>query len=267
MVARHGEIIDGELWLRCPDCGDSSTHPNKAHFSINTRTGKYHCFRCGTGGTVPPRYFFRILGLVDVEDVVGPIFEEEEVIDPLPGAGSGRSSCLERYHLVTVQDEAPHKLVWDAFEMRNAKTGENSGWMLRRPKKSMATGHRGYGWVGEDTPRSTILDPLKVVEGPYDVVSDRHICVYGFISNASLRGLRGHYVKLIPDGDVWSNPDLRRRFAITLKQGFFQVSMPTIMKVSMIPDDRDPDEMPEDKMLHFDRRELPKLMRKLNRRL
>lgn len=40
-----GEFSGDEVSMRCPGCDDE-----KGHFSVNTRLGLYHCFKCGISG-------------------------------------------------------------------------------------------------------------------------------------------------------------------------------------------------------------------------
>ena len=60
MTQKAGTYVDGELWLRCPYCGDSDRNRWKAHFSINGE-GLYHCLRCKASGKLPTRERIAIL--------------------------------------------------------------------------------------------------------------------------------------------------------------------------------------------------------------
>ena len=120
MTALVGTYRDGELWLRCPHCGDSDKHKDKANYFING-AGLYHCMRCGIGGKLKLREQIKLLtehglefGVVPSKKMQGQpwdaVFE-----DLMPGPGSTRESSLQRFHLMTPS------AFFDVFLIRNSK--------------------------------------------------------------------------------------------------------------------------------------------------
>lgn len=157
MTAKVGTINNNELWLRCPECGDSQNDPSKAHFSINLISGLYFCLRCKASGKLGPRQFLSVLSYIGEEELFElpdvQTGQVEELPLVLPGAGSPRYSTLKRGHVDVVVDGGGIK-TWDAFQMRDLKDGGLTGLLLRRPGRSVVIGDRGYGWVGDALPQS-----------------------------------------------------------------------------------------------------------------
>lgn len=234
MTGRHGKEEHGELWIRCPFCGDSPNDLTKAHFSVNLKTGAYHCHRCKVGGFLSTKR--RMALAMHSESTLS----EQRLIDYdqlIPGAGSSRRSLLPRFHFRKGEE------VWDAFEMRNPKSGEVAGIHLRRPGASHTMGN-GVAWATRLL--SSEDQPLRLVEGPYDVLYPEDLCCFGLPSTKILRALMGHYVILCPDGDVWENEDLKRQILKLL----WGRSRCNIIGIEYIKDGKDPDEVPvEDREL------------------
>lgn len=243
---------NGELWLRCPFCGDSPHHLNRCHFSINLRTGLYHCYRCRTSGKLLTSQLIVLIMQMGVDQVFSEFDLEDETIyeEELPqltvGPAVSRFSALKRYHY---RDPAKSNLLYDAFEIRDPLDEQITGVYLRRSdkKESKICGGGGFGWVGKGFPTSSPNHPLRVVEGPYDVLTDRDICTFGMVTQG-VRDLHGHSVVLTPDGDVWIQPELFQSF---LKQVYNLIHSrrlgPYLVGLEIIPDGKDPDEVPVSK--------------------
>lgn len=202
-MARNGQVLQNELYIRCPNCGDTKNSRTRAHFSVNLITGKAFCFRCGYGVVLSNN---QLLELASHEKVQITGLEEASLTPSWPelseGASTTRRSALERFHAIY------DKKFWDAFESRDIY-GHFQGLVLRRPHgQSKAFGEVHFGFVGEDFPSSDEDDPLYLNEGPYDVTDERDLCVFGLIRQQHLQHLSGHSVILVPDGDVWQKPHL-----------------------------------------------------------
>lgn len=215
MTALAGTYKDGELWLRCPYCGDSEKHKDKAHFSVNG-AGLYHCMRCGIGGKLKLRKQIQLLTKYGLEYGVVPskkmrgvpwdkIFE-----DLMPGPGSTRESNLQRFHLMTPS------AFFDVFLIRDVK-GLGRGLQLVnvQTNKKKILGKKGLGYRDPLVPYYDL--PIRIVEGPYDVLSRGDVCTFGLPSYNLLRGLKGISVVLCPDGDVWNRPQLIYALKETVK--------------------------------------------------
>lgn len=249
MTGRPGERRGNELWLRCPYCGDSQKDKNHAHYSVNTE-GKFHCLRCGVGGHLSLRDLLTYV-YADHRDFVAEVTHEidwEDMLDEiLPGAAYSRASALDRFHIDTLNQH------YDVFLSRDTE-GDIVGLALfdLTRKRRMVLGTKLFGWAGTAL-TSSVTTPLRLVEGPYDVMGTQDVCTYGLPSRNQLRRLQGHYVILCPDGDVW--PDATKRRAILR---LLDVTGPTILGIERLPDDKDPDEVPYKDRKFIPTKEVPK---------
>lgn len=229
-----------QIILRCPYCGDSED-PQSGHLSIDPVTGMYHCFRCKAGGKLPVRILFSLLQAQNMEvylatDIDGEDGEEKEEKGLIyyPGAGTIRPSLLPRFHTAEGHD---------AFESFDS-LGNLVGVQVRKPGKQHYTvGKTLFAWADPRGLVSTVDDPLTLVEGPYDVVDERDVAVFGVIHKKALKRLAGHYVILKPDGDVYQKPDLRRGFIAMLKAR--SELRATIVGIDVLLSGKDPDEADE----------------------
>lgn len=238
MTQLTNKIIDGNLWLRCPFCGDSKHNQRKAHFSIRLIDGAYFCHRCGEGGFYKPHEFLTMTGMdlmtsTPVLAKTATSFYEEIIQHRQPGPGSPRKSKLSRWHF-----NVPGKGLVDVFESRTLK-GSLSGVHLRPTweKKHRTYGNRLFGFAKEKlfTPY-----PVRIVEGPYDVVTESDVCLFGLPSRKQVKALGGFKVILCPDGDVWESENLLSRFC----RRFHPIYGVIVVGVEKLPKDKDPDEVP-----------------------
>lgn len=238
MTQKKGTYVDGELWLRCPFCGDSERNRWKAHFSINGE-GLYYCLRCKASGRLPIRERVRILSKYGVDYGIHADNKTERWEDTwdklLPGPGTTRNSCLRRFHLLTT------KGFYDVFSIRT-RDSRIVGIQLvntrTRRKRIRGQVRRGLGFVRlESSPE----EPLIIVEGPYDVVEDNYVCTFGIPSYSQLKELRGHFIMLYPDGDVWYDRrqifNLQRSVAKAVTQGLFMIGALKIPNRNQDPED------------------------------
>ena len=259
-MPKTGTQERGELWIRCPYCGDSKRSPDKAHFSVNLRTGVYHCHRCKAAGRLNTKQLLN-LGLIGFEVGLG---ELDQRMDPsaaefpelIPGPATPRASELPRQRLLATGGD------WDAFEMFDPRTLELTGIYFRRGKESRIVGDKTYSWPG--APGALFSDgdrPIRLVEGPWDVLEDRDVSVFGLISKTALADLYGHQVVLCPDGDVWKDMRLFKQLLRTIDWGLRFSKSCYIQGVEWIADGKDPDEVPPDKRDFLERRQLRILIR------
>lgn len=259
MTGRPGERTGNELWLRCPHCGDSQKSKNKAHYSVNSE-GLYHCLRCGVGGRLHLRDYIAYVwrdhaDLLHHDALVGPDSDWEDLLDELtPGPGYSRFSALDRYHVRTTTE------LLDVFLSRNTR-GDITGLCLADldAKRKRVVGTRSLGWSGSEL-TSSAAAPLRIVEGPYDVLTDRDICTYGLPSKNQLKRLKGHYVLICPDGDVWPDPGKRRAILNLLT-----VPGPTIVGFEVLGADEDPDDVPYAQRTRITVKEMQKPWRQRDR--
>jgi len=238
VTGRPGERVGNELWLRCPHCGDSQKNKDKAHYSVNAE-GLYHCLRCGAGGRLHLRDYLAFVwkdhrDLIKPEALTGPDTDWEDVLDELiPGPGYPRQSALDRFHVQTAS------ALYDAFLSRNTR-GDITGLCLADldNRSKIVVGTKTLGWTGERL-LSSPDRPLRIVEGPYDVLSDSDVCTYGLPTKNQLKRLKGHYLIICPDGDVWPDPGKRAAMLNLLR-----VEGPTILGFEVLDDGMDPDDVP-----------------------
>lgn len=235
-MREHGQVHRGEFWLRCWFCGDSSSNLRKAHLSVNLATGVFHCYRCDASGRLSPKQLVSLGLNTDLtfagKDEGG---EQVDLIDWVdenirPGPGSSRFSALTRYHLVS-----PEGLL-DVFESRDLRK-EVWGYQL---KADWGTGPMSIGKRKFAYPDSALSSPVvRLVEGPYDVLTDQDICLFGLPTHRHLAQLRGFSLILCPDGDIWSSAELFKRYF----KAFAKTRSP-ILGVEVLANNLDPDEVP-----------------------
>jgi len=248
---RTQTLVDNEYWLRCPFCGDSQNDPHKSHFSVNLKTGQYHCHRCNQGGMMPTKFLLR---LIDEAGLLRPVelrsrerAEVEEVLDRLePGPNSIRPSSLERGHMRIYGG------TWDVFKMYSLDLDYVVGLLLRslHNKEAHVIGHRGLLLPSGFENHSDLRNPLHVVEGPYDVLDERTVGICGFLTRSRLSDLlSGHFVSLCPDGDAWQDNDKFRLFAYAVRGLMASARGPWPTCIEYLPRGLDPDEVPMSRRL------------------
>ncbi len=254
MTGRNEEIEGGRLWLRCPYCGDSSNDPTKAHLNVHLAKFLYHCYRCGASGKLTPKEALNLISKYDLDiNYVEENIDKDEMLE-LPelilGAGSSRRSRLDRFHLVD-----SYNYHWDAFEIYDPRDHVVCGVHLRSSKNKLTLGDPGFSWPNASNfpLLSTPLDPITIVEGPYDVVEPRDVCLYGYPSYSRLKILKGHFIILCPDGDTWDSSgdtNLLSRFVQLVSLMMNSLNL-YLMGIIYIPGGKDPDELEGNRMDHF----------------
>ena len=230
--------LEGEYPMRCPWCGDSRRHPNKAHLSINVQKGLFHCFRCGRGGKLSFEQMTQIPDLLDSMLSLPPERKtttdalKEIQIRLLEGPGTSRPSGLSRYHL-----PSEHGPI-DVFLSLDLE-GDVVGYHLRKIKPtkfSMTIGARALGY----SPLNSFTSFLRLVEGPYDVMDPLHdICLFGMPSRYQVQKLSRWPLVPCPDSDIWEDPKKLQSYQLILSP-----RTKIIPWVEVLPAGKDPDEVP-----------------------
>jgi hypothetical protein len=191
----------GITWIKCQECGDSKKSRNKAHCMVDDK-GSTFCFRCGHSTQLD------IGSLIDIalgDKTIDEALDDALARDREEAYVWTRGTVLQQY---AIQGE--NHLV--SYEMRDCN-GNRTGWHNRntRIKECENEGRRGIGYAGDNLVSSP-SSPLIIVEGPADVITDRHVCVFGTISASSLKHCRLQYCWLQPDPDQIDTVINRRKF-------------------------------------------------------
>lgn len=218
----------GRTYYRCPYCGDSSKNVNKCHYFID-KNGNGYCFRCNYSHVVPVEAMLQIaLGNASIDEVI-----ERTWVAPSELTQNKRK--LRNTNLSNFGDSSS-----DLFPMYN-QHGKMVG-MHERPlnEKGINTGNRGINWVGSKDIllKSSFSSHLVVVEGPYDVIDDNYVTVFGTITPSSCKYLYAHYVWLWPDPDIINSEEKREHFVKNVQL----IANNTAFVQGIIVSNRDPDE-------------------------
>lgn len=217
---------NGNTWTRCQECGDSKKL-YKAHCMVD-RKGSTFCFKCGASTQLDLGTLVEIaLGDKTVDEALAEALTYVLIKDFVPS----RFSNLTPY-MVEGDPTA------QSFQMRD-HDGRVIGWHSRYPDKAMSNeGRKGLGYVG-DKLVSTPSKPLTVVEGPFDVLTDRHVCTFGMITNSALKFMRLQYVWLQPDPDTLDTKAKRKKLVEKL---IIPLSESLVFLQGVIVGNADPDE-------------------------
>lgn len=185
-------VHNNNLYIRCPNCGDSKRRNYVAHFNISLANGLGYCYRCGYSTKLSLSQFVEITSHLDITP-------PKDLMD------------LDAYENIPVTDDERYSLLLSRYnddekyrqwEMRKPN-GDIVGYHQRYAGKvSRNIGLRGLGYVG--TSLKTI-NVLRVVEGAYDVVLPDSVCVFGKITSSSIRLLKHYDLCLCPDRDCFDN--------------------------------------------------------------
>jgi hypothetical protein len=230
------EVSMPELQTRCWQCGDSRSHN---HLYVNTDTRLYFCHRCGRGGRLSHAdYAAVVAGNAPLVSAKKRADWQRFLPNLMPGAATARPSALDRFHLPALGDLDPT----DVFLSRDYH-GNTIGVCLCAGKLKKLFGKKGIGFAGEEPLVSSWHNPLRLVEGPYDVLSPADVCCFGLIGPSAYAQLAYQWVILCPDGDVWVKPHLRKY----LRRMLYDTSRygkACIVAVERLPDNQDPDNVP-----------------------
>lgn len=225
---RPNQIRGNELYVRCIYCGDSKDHW-KAHLSINLSTGQFHCFKCQQSGRVTPQVLFE-LQMTDYPALFAHSREKELLPTILAGPGTQRRSLLDRFHTPSGED-----IFYSWWK------DQHVGYYMRAPRMKKLWGFSGTCWYHAPVPQiSSVENPLRFVEGPYDVLSPQDVCFFGIPNITKITQFyKEHYFVLVPDGDLWTAP---AKFAIlqSLIDQLIQKNF-GFLGVEFLPQNLDPD--------------------------
>lgn len=190
---------------RCNQCGDSK-NPRHGHLLVFADGGTY-CCKCGESSSLSIGALLAIAtGATSIDEALDGSFEDWRELYRAPQAAPPRFTRLDTF---TTDLGANY---W-AFQMRNAK-GDVVGWHNRdkTSKNFHNEGNTGLGYVGSRLVSKPNL-PLTIVEGPYDCILDRYVCLFGALTKARLCQLRLQWVWLYPDPDWLDTKQKRDKFA------------------------------------------------------
>lgn len=185
-------------YVRCEACGDSLKHPWKKHRAVYP-DGSSYCHRCGDC----KRVSFETLVQMALDETVPIDLDDDWITVFHDRTLSDRFTMLQPYKTDGMES-------YVSFQMRSA-SGQLLGWHHRHTseKRCLNEGQRGLGYVGSSL-RSSPSSPIIAVEGPFDVISDRHVCTFGLVQN--LKSFRLQYVWLQPDPDQLMTQSSRALF-------------------------------------------------------
>lgn len=229
-------------FIRCQECGDSRKHPWKKHCQVFD-DGATYCYRCGHSTKLSMETFIAfVLGDMTIEEAIQESMDQ--VREYQPGIWN-RGQLLDQY---AIDGEA----FWVSYQMRDCN-GKVIGWHNRhtRVKEVENEGRRGIGYVGEKL-TSSPSSPLIIVEGPADVITTQHVCVFGSLSASALKQCRLQYMWLQPDPDMLDTKLKRKKFVERVTTPAIENGMCFLQGV--IVGNADPDEAT--KLLHIPVEEL-----------
>lgn len=216
-----GQTTAKGVYSRCEVCGDSTKNPNSAH-KLTDVNGRTYCFRCGASGIASAAALINVT--LQAEG------KQKKTFHAPPGRDVRK--CLSRHTALTDWCVDQFDRAW--FPKRNPQTGAIVSWHMKKDKQCKSQG-AGLGFNG--TLYSTPDNPLTLVEGPYDVLTSRYVCAFGTIKASHAAALAGHYVQLLPDGDVWYNEGMRKQFLRAMR------AFGTLcLRVGVLGQDEDPDD-------------------------
>lgn len=240
---------------RCPYCGDSnnSTH---GHLYINVQTGLYYCQKCGASGKQQYGQF----ATIDIESPKPINHEPDIVTHDIPY--SPRASILPRKSALFGGK------YWDYFPMFNP-LGEQTGYHLRRSKPDKQSHTHvykqglpkgiSYHNASLTNPLISSLDnPLTIVEGVFDAISQNEVCVFGSITPSTSKYFKTQYVNIRFDGDVWIK---NKSLAYRTIDAYYQNKHLYLLGVYVILNGLDIDEVTSPELVKYVNRDmLPELL-------
>lgn len=226
----------GITWIKCQECGDSKKNRNKAHCMVDDK-GSTFCFRCGHSTQLDIGSLIEIaIGDKTIDEALSEAMEKDREASYvwLRGTVLQQFAIVGENHLVS-------------YQMRDCN-GKVLGWHNRntRIKECENEGKRGIGFVGDHLVSSPST-PVIVVEGPADVISERHVAVFGAITASALRHFRLQYCWLQPDPDILDTKLKRKQFYERVVQPAINDGM--VFVLGVIIGNGDPDEAT--KLEHF----------------
>lgn len=198
---RVGERNERYTVARCPDCGDSK-NPKHGHLLVFNDGGTW-CAKCGESNSLSVGALLAIAtGATSIDEALDGGFDDWRELYRAKQAAPPRHTRLETFSTDLGED------YW-AWQMRNCR-GEVVGWH-NRDKTSKAfhnEGNSGLGYVGPRLVSKPNM-PLTIVEGPWDCIYDRYVCVFGSLTKSRLVQLRFQWIWLYPDPD-WIDTKVKR---------------------------------------------------------
>lgn len=196
----NGTTRNSITWARCEECGDSKKSW-KAHKLIDDK-GSTYCFKCGHSSQLG---IGELIELMLGDKTVEELLEERATAERNPAQLWSRGTMLDQYAITGEKD-------WVSYQMRDCN-GNLTGWHNRniKVKECDNEGRRGIGYIGSSLVSSP-SQPLTVVEGPTDVLTSNHSCVFGTICASTMKHYRLQYTWLYPDPDQLDTAAKRSSF-------------------------------------------------------
>lgn len=192
----------GRIYFRCHNCGDSS-NPNHCHAFMDTMGGTF-CWRCREGSNLSIEQILDImLGNTTAQEIVE---EHWFGIPNLVETKLGRHTLLDKW-----QEEGSDYITFIMYDGVGNPIGEHR---RQNRGKGYSLGRSGISWPNAEHNQllSNPAEPLICVEGPFDVIRDNFVCMFGSITYSKLKFLRLHDIWLWPDPDILDTDQKRRKF-------------------------------------------------------
>lgn len=200
---------------KCPFCSGNRSKSWLKTLRMYPETNSYFCFHCNAYGSL------------DSLDVNVVLEKKKTYVKPRFIGVTSRVSM--------VRPSGKNRYGNDIFGIK-APNGEITGYHERRiPKQSITEGKRLFGYSSDFLDFS---ETYRVVEGPYDCIYPNDVCVFGLPGKEQSKLLKPYKLILCPDGDIWTSEE-------KVLQWFRPFLYNKIQYVERLPDDKDPDEVPE----------------------
>jgi len=251
----HGQKM--KIKFRCPVCGDG--RPQSAH-AVTDDMITAHCFRCGSNFLIAeyPDVYAKLLSDASIGPRMGQNSEDYKFsaqnlrefwdsLEVIQRTEKTRFSALQKrrfgeYEVFPMYDSNLH---FCGIHFRGIAKRDG---VLQKVSKSF--GSRGLGFVDPDVPyRSSFL---RLVEGPYDALSDQDVVLYGLPWGTAARYPFPQHIILCPDGDFSENKIVQTawvHFGNMLSRKGYRV------EIELLPLGFDPDEVPPETRMRVPWRE------------
>lgn len=196
---------------RCDRCTGHTTGNTRLTKQIYDDGGAY-CHRCG--------YVWKGTNVVELLKSLQNDFEQDdELVQPLYNWRTHRRYPVECERTTILNTYQSIRQNYVAIRMTRSD-GVIVGFHNRSTvsKDFFTEGDRGISFVG-DKLTSSPSKPIIIVEGPWDCISERHVCVYGMLTKNNLsKHFKLQHCWLQPDVDVIDTADKRRKFEQMIRE-------------------------------------------------
>ena len=201
--------------IKCNFCTGKTDNTRKTLY-LYPEKNTYYCFRCSAFGN-----------LNDLEGLEFSLERKKQSNIYVEWNDKGN-----RYSLCTKRDFTNNT---DSFQIKEPNGKQVGVHQRKENKQSITTGTRAFGYHAEYL---ALDSTLRIVEGPYDVIYPNDVCSFGIPNSYQSRLLKPYQLVLCPDGDIWKS---KKKLLQWVKPFLYS----SIKYVERLPDNKDPDEMPE----------------------